>query len=96
MVVIDKTRQHHLVAAANDRYIWVLAAEFLVNADLDNCAVFLKHGAIRDLVGNRRRRYQGLGRRADLPEWWNGGSLKKRCPSNEGPMVRAPLLRQFF
>jgi hypothetical protein len=37
-----------------------------------------------------------LGRRADLPEWWNGGSLKKRCPSNEGPTVRAPLLRQFF
>ena len=50
MVAIDKTGQHHLVAAANDRYIWVLAAEFLVNADLDNCAVFLQHGAIRDLV----------------------------------------------
>ena len=29
---------------------WVLAAEFLVNADLDNCAVFLQRGAIRDLV----------------------------------------------
>src|SRR6266849_4678889 len=29
---------------------WVLAAGFLVNADLDNCAVFLQHGAIRDLV----------------------------------------------
>jgi hypothetical protein len=26
--------------------------------------------------GNRRRRDQALGRRADLPEWWNGGSLK--------------------
>ena len=47
-------------------------------------------------VGTRRRRDQGLGRRVDLPEWWNGGSLKKRCPSNEGPTVRAPLLRQFF
>src|SRR5260370_23724746 len=29
---------------------WVLAAEFLVTANLDNCGVFLQHGAIRDLV----------------------------------------------
>jgi hypothetical protein len=29
---------------------WVLAAEFLVNADLDNRGVFLQHGAIRHFV----------------------------------------------
>jgi hypothetical protein len=39
MVAIDKTRQHHLVAAADDRYIRVPAVEFLVNADPDNVGI---------------------------------------------------------
>jgi len=50
MVTIDKPRQHHLLAAADNRDVRVLAAEFLVSADLDNSAIFLQHGAIRDLV----------------------------------------------
>src|SRR5690348_6777745 len=50
MVSIDEPRQHHLVAAANNHDIGVLAAEFLVGADFDNSAVFLKRGAIGDLV----------------------------------------------
>ena len=50
MVTIDKPRQHHLLAAADNRDVRVLAAEFLVSAELNNRAVFLQHGAIRDLV----------------------------------------------
>src|SRR5262249_27101363 len=50
MVTIDKPRQHHLVPATNNHDVRVLAAEFLVGTDLDNSAIFLKHGAIRDLV----------------------------------------------
>jgi len=50
MVAVDKARQHHLVAAADDRYVRVLAAEFLVSAELNNRAVFLQHGAIRHFV----------------------------------------------
>ena len=50
MVTIYEPRQHHLVAATNNHDVRVLAAELLVGTDLDNFAVFLKHGPIRDLV----------------------------------------------
>src|SRR6516165_5493497 len=50
MVSIDEPRQYHLVPATNTHDGRVLAAEFLVGTDLDNSAVLLKHGAIRDLV----------------------------------------------
>jgi len=41
MVAIDELRQHHLGAATNSPR-GVLAAEFLVGADFDNSAGFLK------------------------------------------------------
>src|SRR5689334_75428 len=50
MVAVDEPRQHHLVAAANNRHVRMLAAEFLVGADLDDCAVFLQYRTIHHLV----------------------------------------------
>jgi hypothetical protein len=40
MVAVDKARRHHLVAAADDRYVRVLAAEFLVSAELNSMVAF--------------------------------------------------------
>src|SRR5256885_817255 len=50
VVSVDKPRQHHFVAVANHRDIRVSPAEVPVRADLDDCAVFLQHGAVPDLV----------------------------------------------
>src|SRR5207302_9614896 len=50
VVAYDKHRHHHFVPAASHRDIRVSPAEVPVRADLDDCAVFLQHGAVRDLV----------------------------------------------
>ena len=50
VMTVDEPRQHHFVAAADYRDIRMSPAEVAVGADLDDGAVFLQHGAVRDLV----------------------------------------------
>src|SRR5215471_3578085 len=62
VVAVDKPRQHYLVAGADYRHVRMSPAEVRVRADLDDCAVFLQHGAVGDLVPTvavDRMRHQG-------------------------------------
>src|SRR5215469_18487306 len=83
MVTVDEARQHHLVAAADDGHVWVLATKFLIGADLDDRAVFLHYGAIRHLIPavaiNRMRHH--------------GATADQRCAHvMPPPKLRAPVV----
>ncbi len=50
MMTVDEAGQQHLLACADDRRIWIGAAQLSESADRDDTPVALQHGAVVDLL----------------------------------------------
>jgi hypothetical protein len=50
MMTVYEAGQQHLLARADDRRIWIGAAQLSESADRDDTPVALQHGAVVDLL----------------------------------------------